>query len=1174
MDKATAQKLVRETLQSSFNKEGFVYLIKNILKHIEDAPFTYKGNLIFDDFADSIRLVERVGKYKGPDEKLVDILIIHLQKEISLERARTRQRNFVAKYLNGSRGGILKDAALVAFVPPSGEDWRFSFVKMEYQFKETPQGKIKVEEEFTPARRYSFLVGKNENSHTAQSRLLPLLLNDETPPTLEDLENAFSVEKVTKEFFEKYRDLFLRFKEALDEIVKKDAKVRADFQTKNVDLVVFAKKLLGQIVFLYFLQKKGWLGAKEKFGDGDKNFLRNLFERAKKEKKNFFNDYLEFLFYDALNNERRNSADPSYHPYFRCKVPFLNGGLFEPLGNYDWKNTNIALPNELFSNNFETKQGDKGTGVLDIFDRFNFTVKEDEPLDKEVAIDPELLGRLYEKFNAITSDNFSEYLQIIKSGKKGEETKFNKQYGVYYTPPEIVQYMCRESLINYLASKFEGKINKSDFEKLVNNASQILENEKTAIIKEQEIKQGKIEKTDYKFKTPLSIRSYAKEIDEALAKIKVCDPAVGSGAFPIGMMNQIVNIRELLSVLLKTSKSRYDLKLECIENSLYGVDIDPGAVEICKLRFWLSLVVEEERLDIKPLPNLDYKVMQGNSLLEEYEGIKLFDKSLLYSQLPDETEIEDLKQHKSKIEKQLLEFYQQNPRWMNDKKIEKPEKLLALEKEHERIVLVLKDKEKFKTLDSQIPNLFGEEKRSKKIWEKLKELQHKYFSTFDESKLLIKKEIENLTWKLIEETLVENNQESKVSEIQKIKESGKKPFFIWELNFPEVFANNNKPSGFDIVIANPPYVDYRKIDSATKSGLLRYKSSQKTRMGNLYIYFIELGVGISGQLGTVCYINPHQFLTSDSTLGLREFLIKHTSILRIVDLSDLKIFESASVYTSINFFTPHIIEKNKIQIIRPTTIDELDLVEFNLDQDKISRDPNLMIILNKDLELLEKVEANAKKLGSFCTIFVGSSSTGLRRISEKEFIRLGNKRNKFCSFIQSSNVQRYFFERKNTQYVAKNGYPREVKERFLKEKIILARMTKDIRASYSNVEEYAGKVNILVDFKINPKYILGLLNSRLINFWYKSKFESRHLAGGYLGFDIPSVKSIPIKTSNLQQSISNLVDKILAITKNDDYLQNPAKQTKVREYEKQIDQMVYRLYGLTSEEIGVVEKNS
>src|SRR3989338_9282273 len=388
MDKDSAKKLVQETLQGSFNKERFVYLIKNILNHVEETDKRpYAGNYIFDDYKDSIQSVERVGKYKDPDEKLFDILIVHLQKETSLERARTKQRNFVAKYLKGSRGGVLKDAALVAFVSPNDDDWRFSLVKMEYKFND----KGKVEEEFTPARRYSFLVGKHENSHTAQSRLLPLLLNDEVNPTLKELEDVFSVEKVTKEFFEKYRDLFLKLKESLDEIVKKDKKLKEDFKEKDINTIDFTKKLLGQIVFLYFLQKKGWFGVErnKKWGSGSKRFLRELFEKEHGDYKNFFNEILESLFYEALRLERTGD----YYSRFDCRIPFLNGGLFDPLNDYDWVDTDIELTNEIFSNDIKTKEGDVGSGILDIFDRYNFTVKEDEPLEKEVAIDPEMLGK-------------------------------------------------------------------------------------------------------------------------------------------------------------------------------------------------------------------------------------------------------------------------------------------------------------------------------------------------------------------------------------------------------------------------------------------------------------------------------------------------------------------------------------------------------------------------------------------------------------------------------------------------------------------------------------------------------------------------------------------------------------------------------------------------------------
>ena len=354
MEEIVAKKLVSETLEAPFHRDHFVYLVRNILKRFEDAPFTYQGKYIPDAFQDDIRLLERIGKYSHPSEedKRIDILIVHLKKETSLERARTMQRNFVAKYLNGSRGGQLKDAALVAFVAPNQNDWRFSFIKMEYRFDE--RGKIK--EELTPARRYSFLVGKNEKSHTAQTSLLPVLRNDEAQPTLKDLEDIFNVERVTKEFFERYRDLFLDLKEALNDIVKRDAKIKADFKAKGVTTIDFAKKLLGQIVFLYFLQKKGWFGVTRSaaWGTGSKHFLRELFEKEHGKYKNFFNDILEPLFYEALRQERTDD----YYSRFDCRIPFLNGGLFDPLGGYDWVNTDILIPNGLFSNAHKTKEGD------------------------------------------------------------------------------------------------------------------------------------------------------------------------------------------------------------------------------------------------------------------------------------------------------------------------------------------------------------------------------------------------------------------------------------------------------------------------------------------------------------------------------------------------------------------------------------------------------------------------------------------------------------------------------------------------------------------------------------------------------------------------------------------------------------------------------------------------
>ncbi len=621
MDKQQAQQIISSTFEADFDKDRFTSFISNLLNHIEPAPFTYQGNYIPEKFRQYIKSLERIGKFSDGDNSL-DILIITLQKENSLQQARTMQRNVIAWYLHGSRGGELKDAALVAYVSPDPSDWRFSLVKMDYKFDHTTAGQMKVKEEITPVRRWSFLVGANEKSHTAQSYLVNILANDKQAPTLAELENAFNIESVTKEFFFKYRELFLRTKEALDQAIATNPKIAADFVAKGVDRVNFAKKLLGQIVFLYFLQKKGWFGVGHDadWGTGSKHFLRSLFAKEHGDYTSFFNDMLEPLFYEALRIDRSHNND--YYSRFNCKILFLNGGLFDPIGDYDWVHADINLPNDLFSNTHKTKEGDIGDGILDVFDRYNFTVCEDEPLEKEVAIDPELLGKAYEKFNAIRSDNFAEFTKALQSGKKGEENKFNKKFGVYYTPREIVHYMCKQSLINYLYTQAEGAsfasvINKQDLEALIEVGELVTEHEATALIKQENIRNGSQNNTKYKALLSASIRDNAATIDKWLAEITVCDPAVGSGAFPVGMMNEIVRARTLLSVFLDDKRRNdYEFKRRCIEHSLYGVDIDPGAVEIAKLRLWLSLVVDEEKMEnIKPLPNLDYKIVCGNSLL-------------------------------------------------------------------------------------------------------------------------------------------------------------------------------------------------------------------------------------------------------------------------------------------------------------------------------------------------------------------------------------------------------------------------------------------------------------------------------------------------------------------------------------------------------------------------------
>ena len=432
MNHQQARNLVKETLAQVFDKGRFTAFIGNLLKRIDTGKaFSCNSQYVKDAFKPHVTRYERLASYTAPDQRKIDIMVVHLTDEAKLTRARTALRNFVADYLK-KRGR--KDAALVAFVSPSESAWRFSYVKMEYATVEKPSGDIGTEARLTPARRFSYLVGPAESCHTAQTRFLALLQNTQSDPSLAQIEEAFSVEAVTKEFFERYKELYLEVKEELDKLAESDKAINAEFADRKISTADFAKKLMGQIVFLYFLQKKGWLGVPKggEWGIGPHDFLRKLANGDYGKRKNFFNDTLEPLFYDTLATDRGHAA---FCEHFKCRIPFLNGGLFEPLNNYNWRKTEILLPNRLFTNDEPVEEGITGTGILDVFDRYNFTVNEAEPLEKEVAIDPEMLGKVFENLL---------------------EVKERKSKGSYYTPREIVHYMCQESLINYLDTAING----------------------------------------------------------------------------------------------------------------------------------------------------------------------------------------------------------------------------------------------------------------------------------------------------------------------------------------------------------------------------------------------------------------------------------------------------------------------------------------------------------------------------------------------------------------------------------------------------------------------------------------------------------------------------------------------------------------------------------------------
>ena len=1074
MNTDQARAIVKETFPQAFDKSRFQQLVVNLLNRIDEAKAkSWNSTDIKEAFKDHVKGYERLGTYTSPDKEKLDVLIVHLTAESKLERARTAIRNFVADHLKTGDG---KDAALVAFISPTEKQWRFSYVKMEYAAVAKEDGKVGVQAKLTPARRSSYIVGENESCHTAQSRFLDLLQDTENHPTLAQIEDAFSVEAVTKEFFEQYKELFLDLKDELDTLAKKDKIIGAEFAAKNVSTADFAKKLMGQIVFLYFLQKKGWLGVPKgkDWGDGPHNFLRQLFASKFGGYKNFFNDILEPLFYDTLATDRGHDA---WCKIFSCRIPFLNGGLFEPVAGYDWQKTNILIPNSLFSNTKTTSAGDEGTGILDVFDRYNFTVNEAEPLEKEVAIDPEMLGKVFENLL---------------------EVKERKSKGSFYTPREIVHYMCQESLINYLDTAVNSGTETVGTERRKQGlfgdekAEQTLltANVRKELIPRADLETfihsgdqasyyeaARVEGTSYQRKLPKTIETHAKLLDDKLADIAVCDPAIGSGAFPVGMMQEIVRARSSLTPYFNDVKERtaYHFKRHAIQNCIYGVDIDPGAVEIAKLRLWLSLVVDEDDVkQIKPLPNLDYKIVVGNSLL-------------------------------------------------------------GVEK-----------------------NLFNQE-----LFKRLEELKPKFFDSTDRNqKEKFKSEIDCI-----------------IHELTNGKEA-----FDFEIYFSEIF---HRQIGFDILIANPPY-GATFSDWESNEHKSRYESFSVR--AESYVLFIEAGIRILRRGGLISYIVPDTYLNLGFTQKLRSFLLKNT-ILKEIFLLPAAVFEGATVDTTLLFAqrdkvtTPFHQANVRVKLHKK----QCDFVsvrnpekEFTADTASWQKSNSFNIASQPlELELINHIENAPKRIADVSEMFSGikayevgkgSPPQSKKVLEEKPFTSDTQTNAKYSPFYDGKHIGRYTVLWKNNNWIKYGSWlaaPRNPAW-FEGEKVLIRKIVGNgLLATYIPETMYCNTLLFVLKLKPNAqltyKTILGILNSRLIAWYFRKRFQisdedtfPQIMIRDILQFPIPNVHQ------SEQVKVNGLVDEILkAKRKNID--------ADTSEAEQQIDTLIYSLYGLSNKEIKIIE---
>jgi len=740
MNREQAKRLIIEVFENSFNKQNFINFMTNLLKSYDRTKALEPRSGIqgitqkYLDFIDSW---ERIGRYEDKDGKKIDILVIKLKKEVSLYRARSAQRNFVADYLQGKLGTTTeKDAALVAFVSLDSEDWRFSLVKIDYRFEETSTGKVKVREEFTPSKRWSFLVGANEKSHTAQSRFLPLLENDSHRPTLEDLEIAFDVEVVTKEFFDAYRY-------TLKEIVVKSlSRYDAPYEKKYS----FAQLLLSRIMFLYFLQRKGWFKWKDY--TPDKSYVKNLWlkykewRQEKEIKDTFYSQWLSSLFFGAFNKKsycfHKNLSEDIRESF--SIMPFLNGGLFSKT---ELDELGFDLPDSAFEWLFEPDSSDLKKGFLETF---NFNIDESLPIDIEVAVDPEMLGKVYES--------------LIAEEERGES-------GIFYTPRIEIDFMCRISLVEYLAN--ETNILKDKIIDLVFNP-----HDKVSLFNKNEL----------------------AHVKDKLDKLKVVDPAVGSASFLVGMMNILVELHQELTRKLENRKENlFTLKQKIILENLYGVDAKDWAVMVGELRLWLSLIIEtnEKYMDIytKPLlPNLSFKIRQGNSLISEINGVNINLKSeMLNIPRTVRDKINRLIERKSAFFSGI--------RSANLKEIEEIEII------ENRIFSDLLE-EKIGKLENEIKRLSGDLtlfKKGERPSEKGYIIQLELFKKEED----VERERIPEFIKKVEQRI--NFIETEIGKNKKvlfsIKKKSQKDYFIWELDFIDVFSQKG---GFDIVIGNPPYV--------------------------------------------------------------------------------------------------------------------------------------------------------------------------------------------------------------------------------------------------------------------------------------------------------------------------------------------------------------------------------
>ncbi|GAA9992174.1 class I SAM-dependent DNA methyltransferase [Helicobacter pylori] len=875
----------------------------------------------------------------------------------------------------------------------------------------------------------------------------------------------------------------------------------------------------------------------------------NHFEKPFLTIENFTNfNALNTLFFEVLakkNNEREIKEDK-----ILGKIPYLNSSLFDktPLesNGHEIKSLNNE-PLEIYPKSIlkkdEKYKKEKDLPLLkylfEFLHAYDFTttpkdIKDNRNTSESRLISPSVLGLVFEKLNGYKE-------------------------GSFYTPSFITSYMCKESITPIVLDKFNQKYN--------------IECEKLKELKNYL-------KNSYK-------EDKRKEYLQVLLALRICDPAVGSGHFLVSALNEMVRIAYDLGliaslpldatlelendeILIKISdkpfiytrpssekeqshqiqKELFELKKDIIENCLFGVDINPNSCEITKLRLWIELlkysyyIFEEGKNTnvLETLPNIDINIKCGNSLISRFSlhdnlkkipniKKKIQEYKDLVAQYKDPNPLFPL--NKTDLTNKIQDLKTTFSLELKDSKT-KAELEKAIEKHIKKYnFFALDDKSLLDGLNYFIPSLFGALKLSPKEEEEA-------FASYGRIRALRKKLDDALSGREYQNA------------------------FEWRFEFPEVLNDEGDFLGFDCIIGNPPYIDYRKIDEKTKIFLSKFSSVyKKSKEGSIFVYFIERASQLIVKHGEISFINPIAYLCKPTDHGIRDYIDKNLKITMLIDLSNIKIFESASTYTCINIFKREN-KKNEILFQRSD-----DFTELSSNKDDFLKIPSVNIEhISIFLDPISRhiAERCKTQLGDFCKIFCGLSKIGFR----SDVINTNNKKSVY--FLESSDIYRYYVNNFGKKFLKRidDYFSQEKRLIFESQDIIfMTRMTNQIRCVVVPLGVYGGKVNILHNFRIDRFLILGVLNSKLMTYFYKKKFFPTHMQGGAFGFDTLSVETLPIpqitpQNQKLAHKITDGAERILKVKEKD-----PKANT--QELEKEIDALVYQLYNLTDEEIKIIE---